>query len=134
MSNIVVRDSLFVIRKKIKMKSYKELEVWKKGLDIVDKVYGLTRNFPVEEKYGIVIQMQRCAVSIPSNIAEGFMRHHTKEYIQFLYVALSSCAELDTQSIVSHRRGYIKTTDLEDLQEYIDHESRMLMNLIKRLK
>ncbi len=118
----------------MKVRSYKELDVWKKGLDIVDKIYSLTEGFPKEERYGLSAQMQRCAVSIPSNIAEGFMRHHTKEYIQFLYVALSSCAELETQLIVSKRRDYVKIEDMEDLQENIDHESRMLMNLIKKLR
>ncbi len=118
----------------MKVKTYKELNVWKKGLDIVDKVYKLTESFPSEERYGLSSQMQRCAVSISSNIAEGFTRHHTKEYIQFLYVALGSCAELETQLIVSNRRDYITQNDLEDLQEDIDHESRMLMNLIKSLR
>ncbi|MCX5698457.1 MAG: four helix bundle protein [Candidatus Omnitrophica bacterium] len=116
----------------MKVRSYKELDVWKKGLDIVDKVYGLTKRFPDEEKYGLVTQMQRSAVSIPSNIAEGFARQHSKEYTQFLYVALGSCAELETHLIISNRRGYITQKELEDLQEEIDRESRMLMNLKKR--
>ena len=116
------------------VKSYKELEVWRKGLEIVDQVYELTKRFPSDERFGLVVQMQRSAVSIPSNIAEGFVRHHRKEYAQFLYVALGSCAELETQLIIAQRRSYLTQKELEDLQEDLDHESRMLMNLIKVLR
>jgi four helix bundle protein len=116
------------------IKGYKELDVWNKGIEIVDKVYELTEKFPSQERYGLVSQMQRASVSIPSNIAEGFVRNHGKEYIQFLYVAMSSCAELDTQSIISFRRKYIMQNDLSDLQKIIEHESRMLMNLIKSVR
>ena len=82
----------------------------------------------------LATQMQRAAVSIPSNIAEGFVRHHRKEYAQFLYVALGSCAELETHLIIAERRVYIARQELEGLQEELDHESRMLMNLIKALR
>lgn len=135
-TNIVVRGSSFVIRKEniVKVKSYKELNIWKKGLDIVDKIYKITESFPGLERYGLASQMQRCAVSIPSNIAEGFVRHYTKEYEQFLYVALGSCAELETHLVISKRMEYITEEQLEDLQEVIDHESRMLMSLIKSLR
>lgn len=118
----------------MKVKSYKELDVWKKGLDIVDKIYKLTGKFPHEERYGLSVQMQRASVSIPSNIAEGFVRQHSKEYTQFLYVALGSCAELETQLIIANRRNCITQRDTEELQEDVDHESRMLMNLIKSLR
>jgi len=91
----------------MKVKDYKELEVWKKGIELVDCVYKITASFPNNERFGLVVQMQRSAVSIPSNIAEGFARQYTKEYIQFIYIALGSCAELETQSIIAHRRGYI---------------------------
>ena len=77
--------------------------------------------------------MRRAAVSIPSNISEGFMRQHTKEYIQFLYVALGSCAELETQLIISQRRNYLGKNSFDNLQEEIDHECRMVMNMIKSL-
>ena len=117
----------------MKIKSYKELDIWKKGLNIVDKVYLLTQKFPSEERYGLISQLQRSAVSIPSNIAEGFARHYSKEYEQFLYVALGSCAELETELIISERRRYITRKGLEELQEEIDHEGRMLMNLIRSL-
>lgn len=118
----------------MKVKSYKELNVWQKGIEIADKIYKLTEKFPREEKYGLASQMQRAAVSISSNIAEGFMRQYTKEYVQFIYVALGSCAELETQLIISYKRDYILEKDLAELQEEIDHESRMLMNMIKGLR
>ncbi len=117
----------------MKVKDYKDLKVWQKGIEIVDKVYAVTATFPREELYGMVIQMRKAAVSIPSNIPEGFVRQHNKEYKQFLYISLGSCAELDTQSIIAHRRNYITKEKLEDLAEDINHESRMLVNLIGKL-
>ena len=78
--------------------------------------------------------MQRSAISIPSNIAEGFSRGHTAEYRQFLRTALGSCSELETQLIIAHNRNYINDIDAKELTEYLDHESRMIMNLIKSLR
>ena len=117
----------------MKVKDYKDLKVWQKGIEIVDKIYLITAKFPKEEIYGLIIQMRKAAVSIPSNIAEGFVRHHTKEYKQFLYISLGSCAELDTQIIISHRRKYITNEELEDLTENINHETRMLVSLINKV-
>lgn len=118
----------------MKVKSYKELKVWQKGIEIADRIYNLTEKLPDREKYGLSVQMRRAAVSIPSNIAEGFSRQHTKEYIQFLYISLGSCSELETQLIISSKRKYITEDELIGLQEDIDHESRMLNNLTKSLK
>jgi four helix bundle protein len=118
----------------MKIKSYKELDVWKKGIEIVDGVYKMTGKFPKEERYGLANQMQRAAVSIASNIAEGFARQHTKEYQQFCYIALGSCAELETQLIIAQRRNYVSSEAFSELEDYLDHESRMLMNLIKSLR
>lgn len=115
------------------MQSYKELKVWKKGVDIVDLVYEATNRFPAKEKFGLAAQMQRSAISIPSNIAEGFARHHTKEYVQFCYVALGSCAELKTQLVIAKRRGYISEEGSFELEKSLNHESRMLMNLKRSL-
>jgi four helix bundle protein len=101
------------------------------GIDIVDEVYVITASFPSEERFGLAVQMQKAAVSIPSNIAEGFARQHTREYRQFCYIALGSCAELETQLIIAHRRRYISDDRFQTLSESIDHQSRMIMNLIK---
>ena len=117
----------------MKVKDYKDLKVWKKGIEIVDKIYTLTAKFPKEELYGLTIQMRKASVSIPSNISEGFARGHTNEYRQFLRISLGSCAELDTQSIIANRRKYITKQELDDLSENLNHESRMLVNLIKTL-
>jgi four helix bundle protein len=117
----------------VKVKDYKDLKVWKKGIEIVDKIYAATSRFPKDEVYGLVTQMRKAAVSVPSNIAEGFVRHHTKEYKQFLHISLGSCAELDTQLIIADRRKYITKKNLEELAEDINHETRMLVNLINKL-
>ncbi|HHT9124935.1 MAG TPA: four helix bundle protein [Candidatus Brocadiia bacterium] len=114
----------------MKIKDYKDLKVWQKGIEIVDKIYLITNNFPKDELYGLTSQMKRAAISIPSNIAEGFVRHHTKEYIQFLYVSLGSCAELDTQLVVASKRNYVTKEKLDELSEDINHEARMLVSLI----
>jgi four helix bundle protein len=117
----------------MKVKSYKELNIWKKGIEIVERVYKITEDFPQKEQYGLTSHMQRSAVSIPSNIAEGFARGHTAEYKQFLRTALGSCAELDTQLIIARKRKYTAETEALIIQENLDHESRMIMNLIKSL-
>ena len=116
------------------IRSYKDLDVWKKGIEIVELVYKATSKFPTDERFGLVSQMQRAAVSIPSNIAEGYARQHTKEYQQFCYIALGSCSELETLLIIVKRRNYISDDIISMLEEYLDHESRMLTNLIKGLK
>lgn len=118
----------------MKVQSYKELDVWKKGIEIVDLIYKITKQFPEDERFGLSAQMQRSAVSIPSNIAEGFARQHTKEYQQFCYIALSSCSELETQLIIAKRRDYVPEELFVKLEDYLDHESKMLMNLIKSLR
>jgi four helix bundle protein len=79
-----------------KIRNFRQLDIWKKGIEIVKDVYKTVNESPKQELYGLTAQMQRSSVSIPSNIAEGFNRFHNKEYKQFLYVALGSCAELET--------------------------------------
>ena len=117
----------------MKVKDYKDLKVWQKGIEIVDKIYTMTTKFPKEEVYGLPHQMRKAAVSIPSNIAEGFVRHHTKEYKHFLSIALGSCAELDTQVIISNKRKYLTKAELEELTEDINHETRMLVSLANKI-
>ena len=113
--------------------NFRELEVWKLGKEIVLDVYRVTKEFPKEEMYGLIVQMRRAAVSIPSNVAEGFNRKHNPEYRQLLYVALGSCAELETQIEVAHDLGFLSVGNRDKMLEQLDHESRMLRNLIKRL-
>lgn len=117
----------------MKVKDYKDLRVWQKGIEITDKIYSITELFPKSELFGLAAQMRRASVSIPSNIAEGFVRHHSKEYRQFLYISLGPCAELDTQLIIANKRNYLAKENLEELAEDVNHESRMLVSLISKI-
>ena len=117
----------------LKIKNLRDLEVWRLGKEIVLEIYKITKSFPKEELYGLAAQMRRAAVSIPSNVAEGFNRRHNKEYRQFLYIALGSCAELETQIEVSCELKSISPEKSEHLLGKLDHETRMLRNLIKKL-
>ena len=121
------------MEEKSKIKNFRDLDVWRLAMEIVVDSYKYTKSFPKEEVYGLVSQMRRAAVSIASNIAEGFNRYHNKEYRQFLYIALGSCAEMETQIEVSLLLGYITQSARDKIIEKLDHESRMLRNLIKRL-
>jgi len=114
-----------------KLKSYKDLEVWKASMDLVVESYKVTSTFPSSEKFGLINQIRRCAVSIPSNIAEGAGRRNTREFIQFLYVSNGSLSELETQYEIAYRLNYIKDYDLIVLK--IMHIRKMLINLIHAL-
>ena len=110
---------------------HKELEVWKKSIQLVKEIYELTKKIPDSEKYGLISQMRRCAVSIPSNIAEGSARNSDKEFIQFLYYSLGSTSELETQLIISIELNYIsKDTQFSKIIEI----RKMIIGLIKHLK
>ena len=95
---------------------HKDLEVWKKSMDLVVKVYQITQLFPDAEKFGLTSQMRRAAVSIPSNIAEGAARKGNKEFIQFLYIAIGSLSELETQYLIAIRLEFIKKEEALELQ------------------
>jgi four helix bundle protein len=116
-----------------KIKTFKDLRVWQKGIELVKEVYRITRSFPNEERYGLTSQMRRAAVSIPSNAAEGFRRRYSKEHKQFLSIALGSCAELETQTIISKELGYIDSVNEKPLMDLIDHICGMLVNLDKKI-
>jgi four helix bundle protein len=116
------------------MKSYTELIVWQESIKLVKEIYAITRRFPKEEIYGLISQMRRSAISIPSNIAEGFMRQHRPEIVQFLYIALGSCGELNTQLIIAKELKFIDENVLKVFQEKLNHISRMIRNLVKSLK
>ena len=116
-----------------KIRSFRDLLIWKKGIKLVEDTYAVTRLFPREEIYGLTSQLRRSAVSVPSNIAEGFARFHNKEYRQFLYMALGSCAELATQITIASRLKYINNTIADTLLCDIDEISKMTIGLIKKL-
>ena len=116
------------------IKHFKELKVWQKGIEIVKDIYDITRRFPKEEMYGLTSQMRRSSISIPSNIAEGFKRYHTKEYKQFLYIALGSIAELETQIVIANEVGLLEDPTMDAMNEKLDHTSKMLSSLISKLR
>lgn len=118
---------------KEKINHFQDLQIWRKGVDLVKSIYLLTNKFPNSETYGLVSQMRRSAVSIPSNIAEGFKRIHNNEFRQFLYITLGSCAELETQLVIANELTYITFEKRENNIEEINHISRMIYNLIKKL-
>src|ERR1700733_13543150 len=111
------------------IQSHHNLEVWRIAIDLVDNVYELTLLFPKEERYGLASQMQRCAVSIPSNIAEGSARHSTREFMQFISIARGSLAELETQLIIAQRRGYGTKACFEKLFQRSLSIAKMLTKL-----
>jgi four helix bundle protein len=116
------------------LKSYKELKVWQKAYQLCIAIYKITKGFPKEERYGLTSQIRRAAVSVPSNIAEGYGRKTTQEYIQSLYIAYGSHCELETQIMVSKDLGYIKSDEFQELQQDIGGVERMLKALIKSLQ
>jgi four helix bundle protein len=115
-------------------KNHKELKIWQHAMDLVIRVYQVTAKYPKEEKLGLVAQMRNAAVSIPSNIAEGFGRHSMGDYCRFLYISLGSCAELETQTIISERLGYLTTAEAKGLVDILETQSKMTMSLINRVK
>jgi four helix bundle protein len=114
-------------------KPHRRLEVWKKSMDLVTFVYSKTASYPAEERFGLVGQMRRCAVSIPSNLAEGSARRNDKEFIQFLHVAMGSASELDTQLEISRRLGYLSEPDRVQGDELLTEVDKMLVGLRNHL-
>jgi four helix bundle protein len=116
------------------MHDYKKLNVWKESIELITEVYKTTSNFPSTEKFGLISQINRCAVSIASNIAEGAGRNTDGEFRQFLGTAKGSSYELETQLIVSNNLGYISIAELNGLIEKLEYVQKMIHNLIKSLK
>ncbi|MFC1867322.1 four helix bundle protein [Thermodesulfobacteriota bacterium] len=116
------------------LKNYKELKVWQKSYQLCLKIYRITERFPKNEKFGLTSQIRRSAVSIPSNIAEGYGRKTTTDYIRFLYIAYGSNCELETQIMLSGDLDYIDSTILKNTMDEIYQVERMLKALIKSLE
>jgi len=116
------------------MKTHKDLDIWKKSIEMVTKIYELTSNFPKGELYGLTNQIRRAAVSVPSNIAEGSGRESTKEFLHFLYYSKGSLAELETQLIIAFNLNYISKEQKQEFDIYFVSILKMLSNLIKSLK
>ena len=115
-------------------KAHHNLEVWKHSLNFVTKIYKITANFPADEKFGLVSQMRRAAVSIPSNIAEGAARNSKKEFINFLHIAQGSTAELETQILISRNLNFVTQSQAQPLVKELEEISRMIIGLQKSLR
>lgn len=114
------------------MKNHKNLEVWKISIALVKIIYRLSDKFPSSENFGIKLQIRRAAVSVPSNIAEGAARKGKKEFEHFLYIALASLIELDTQLTIAFELGYINKTDLSSVP--IERLTKLIHGTIRYLK
>jgi four helix bundle protein len=116
------------------VKSYEDLEVWQKAMDLVVLCYRLTKAFPKNEIYGLSSQLQRAAVSVPANIAEGRQRQHSREFLQFLSVASGSLAEVETHVQIACRLSYIDHHELTGVLDKAAEVSRMLTGLRKSIE
>jgi four helix bundle protein len=115
------------------IRSYRDLIVWQKGIALTKAVYELTHSFPRQETFALASQLQRAAVSVPSNIAEGQARQHTGEFRHFLYLALGSLAEVDTQMTIAQELGYITLDEYQRMDDMNRELRKMLHTLIRRL-
>jgi len=112
-------------------RGYRDWLVWRKGIDLVKEIYRMTKPFPADERFGLISQMRRAAVSVPSNIAEGQARRTTGEFVQFLSQAEGSIAELDTLLILAEELGYAKATQVASAAELVS-ELRRMFNALRR--
>jgi len=119
---------------RVKIASYRDLLVWQKGMDLVVRSYELSRRFPPSETYGLAAQIQRSAVSIPANIAEGHGRRHMGDYLHHLSVANGSLKELETHFLIAKRLGLLKGDDVELVLALSEELGRMLSGLARSLR
>jgi four helix bundle protein len=115
------------------VQSFRDLLVWQKGIELAEAVYALTRPFPAEEKFGLVSQLRRAAVSVPSNIAEGQVRRSAVEFAHFLSISLGSLAELETQLMIASKLGLVTGPSAQSLLTRIHELQKMLHSLRSRL-
>src|SRR4030065_330610 len=101
--------------------SFEEMPVWQKGMDLADRIFGMTERLPRKEDYGLTSQIRRSAVSVPGNIAEGFGRRHTKDKLNFYYVARGSLAETKSHLIYGFKVGYFQKSEITGLSEVIEN-------------
>jgi len=117
-------------REKMVVRSYRDLDVWRKSINLTKDLYSATRRFPKDERFGLVHQFRRAGVSLCSNIAEGQARRTSKDFIQFLHIAKGSVAEIDTQLILAQELGYLEAAVYQKLLEQIVRVQKMLTTLI----
>jgi four helix bundle protein len=118
---------------KATIKSFRDLIVWQKSVSLVTEVYNATKNYPKEEIYGIVSQIRRSAVSIPSNIAEGYGRRSTQDYVRFLQIAIGSLYELETQMEISLNLNFIGQSEVQNLFAKCSEIEKMLNSLVVKI-
>ena len=118
----------------VQVRSYRDLKVWQKAMDLVVASYRVTRELPPNESYGLVTQIRRAAVSVPSNIAEGHGREHLGDYLRHLSVANGSLMELETQILIAERLGYMPAADVRGVLSATAEVGRMLAGLVRALK
>ena len=116
------------------MHNFRELEVWKKSIDLTTAFYRVSKLFPKDELFGLTSQSRRCMVSIPSNIAEGAGRDTDKQFVQFLSIALASSFEFETQILIAFNLAYLKAEDYDLILSELKHIQNMLVKLIKNYK
>jgi four helix bundle protein len=118
-----------------KIKSYKDLLIWQKGIEITEKGYLITNNFPENELFSLTNQIRRASVSISSNIAEGFGRNSTKSYMNFLKISRGSLYELETQLIIADRLNYMSGNELfKSINDLLSEEGKMINSYINKLE
>jgi four helix bundle protein len=116
------------------IQSYQDLEVWQKGMDLAERIYRITSRFPREELYGLTSQLRRAAISIPANIAEGWARRGTKEFLQFLNIAAGSLREVETLVVLACRIRLIPDQEATSPLQLIQALSRQMLNLQRSLR
>jgi four helix bundle protein len=114
-------------------RGFQELVAWQKAYGLTRAIYALTKNFPKEETYGLASQIQRAAVSVPGNIAEGYERQHRKEYVQFLYIAKGSLGEVETYLMLARDLGYIGNQNYNEIDQIREECGKVLGGLIRSL-
>lgn len=117
-----------------KISSYKDLIVWKKSIELVTEIYAVSKQFPIEEKFGLVNQLNRAVVSIPANIAEGWGRESSKNYLQFLRISRGSLMEVETLMIISKNLNYIEEEKFKLVSGRIEETGKILQGLIKSIQ
>jgi four helix bundle protein len=116
------------------IRSYQDLIVWQKAVDLTVETYRLTRALPNEERFGLTAQIRRAAVSIPANIAEGHGRHHRDDFRQFLSIARGSLKELETHFVIAERLSFLTASQLRHARSLCDEVSRMLSTLRRKVR
>jgi len=116
------------------IRSYRDLVVWQKGVDLTQLVYRLTQTFPQDERFGLVSQMRRSAVSVPANIAEGYGRGRRVEYMRFIEIARGSLCELQTHAEVARRMGWLRAEALDEFLARAEKMERLLSGLLRSLR